>query len=163
MAVHIHPLDIPPKFYKPIGQIAVGWSLSEAFISSIVWHIHKIKNPKVGRLFIYRCSAKQKLDILKLSADKYVPDHEVRSQLIKLHSAASRLKGRRNTIIHGLWGRMPKEKKTWKVFYSKDTDDTYTLKKQSFTLAELQALAEEVRQLNKDLRYLMRKMKIPPI
>ena len=36
------------KYYKPIGQIAAGWNLTEALVASIIWHVHKIKSPPVG-------------------------------------------------------------------------------------------------------------------
>jgi hypothetical protein len=67
VAVHIHPLDLPPRYYKPIGQIAAVWNLTEALVSSIIWHVHKIKNPPVGRLFTYRQNSAEKLRIFKLT------------------------------------------------------------------------------------------------
>ena len=44
MAGHIHPLKIPTKYYKPIGQVIVGWNLTEALRASIIWKLHKIKD-----------------------------------------------------------------------------------------------------------------------
>src|SRR5690349_507318 len=108
MAVHIHPVDLPPRFYKPIGQIIAGWNLTEALISSIIWHIHKIKSPPVGRLFTYRPSSIEKLNILLLSAQHYVSDSALRGTLCRMYGEANRIRKARNNIAHGLWGKCRK-------------------------------------------------------
>ena len=33
MAGHRHPLDIPDDYYKSIGQVIVGWNLTEAAVA----------------------------------------------------------------------------------------------------------------------------------
>src|SRR5437016_1909374 len=106
MAVHIHPLDLPPKYYKPIGQIAAGWNLTEALIQSIIWHFHKIRDPAVGRLFTYRPISVEKLNILKVTTDRFIIDPSIKSSILALHKEANRLRSKRNSIVHGLWGRM---------------------------------------------------------
>ena len=162
MAIHIHPLDLPPRYYKPIGQIAAGWNLTEALVSSIIWHVHKIKSPPVGRLFTSRPNSAEKLRIFKLTLKKYVHDPGIQAQMLKLCGQANHLRNRRNTFIHGLWGRMPNEHKTWKVFYLKDTDDTDFMRREIVTVPQLTAVAAQVRQLNKDLKKLMREIGAPP-
>ena len=74
MAIHIHPLDLPPRYYKPLGQIVAGWNLTEALVSSIIWHIHKIKSPNMGRLFTYRANSVERLNMLKVSLKNYVSE-----------------------------------------------------------------------------------------
>ena len=163
MAVHIHPVDIPPRFYKPLGQIVAGWNLTEALISSTIWHIHKIKDPRIGRLFTYRPNSAEKLRIFKITVDRYVSVSDpIKANLLTLYGEADKLRGRRNTFVHGLWGRMPKERQTWKVFYLKDTDDTYQLKREEVTLHGLNDMAARVRKLNKDLKKLMCQIGAPP-
>jgi len=162
MAVHVHPLNIPPRYYKPLGQIVAGWNLTEALIQSTIWHFHKIKDPGVGRLFTYRPGAVEKLKILKVTAERYVKDSAVASELLSLQKEADRLRGRRNTFAHGLWGRMPNEHNTWKVFYLKDTDDAYLLKREVIQLSQLRGLSAEIRQLNVKFKKFMRKVGAPP-
>jgi|SRR5690242_16138433 hypothetical protein len=162
MAVHIHPFEIPPRYYKPLGQIVAGWNLTEALVQSVIWHFHKIKNPGIGRLFTYRASAVEKLKMLKVTAERYVKDSAISNELLSLHREADRLRGRRNTFAHGLWGRMPNEHKTWKVFYQKDTDDTYLLKREVIRVSQLQDLAAEIRALNVKIKKFMRKIGAPP-
>jgi len=162
MAVHIHPVDLPPRFYKPLGQIVAGWNLTEALVSSIIWHIHKIKSPNRGRLFTYRANSVEKLNMLKVTAKNYVSDSAQRRTMLELHKNANKLRGRRNTFVHGLWGRMPKEHKIWKVFYLKSLEDTWLLKREVVTLPQLTDLAAEIRQLNKDLKKFMREIGAPP-
>ena len=79
-----------------------------------------------------------------------------------LYREADQLRGKRNTIVHGLWGRMPKEYKKWKVFYLKDTGDTYLLKRDIIALQYLTQLAAQIRQLNKGLKKLMHQLGAPP-
>ena len=162
MAVHKHPLDLPPKYYKPIGQIVARWNLTEALVASIIWHVHKIKSPNVGRLFTYRASSTEKLKMFKVTLENYVSDPASKTKMLKLYKEADYLRGRRNTFAHGLWGRMPKEHETWKVFYLKSPDDTYLLKREIVSLTELNTLAAQIRQLNVNLKQLMTEMGAPP-
>ena len=162
MAIHIHPLDLPPRYYKPIGQIAAGWNLTEALVAGIIWHVHKIKSPNVGRLFTYRASSVEKLNMFRVTLENYISDPATKTKMFKLYKEADRLRKRRNTFVHGLWGRMPKEHKIWKVFYLKSTDDTYLLQREIITLDQLTALAAQIRQLNVNLKKLMREIGAPP-
>ncbi len=161
MAIHIHPVDIPPKFYKPLGQIAAGWNLTEALIASTIWHFHKITSPNRGRLFTYRANAMEKLNMFKVTAENFVSNPSHRTAMLKLYREADRLRGKRNTFVHGLWGRMPNQS-TWKVFYHKSTDDTWLLKREIVNLPVLTSLAAEIRQLNKDLKKFMVSIGAPP-
>ena len=162
MAVHIHPVDIPPRYYRPIGQIVAGWNLTEALVSSIIWHFHKIKAPPIGRLFTYRSNSVEKLRMLKVTLNRYVSDQATKDRLITLYREAEALRSKRNTFVHGLWGRMPNEHKTWKVFYLKDTDDTYYLRRDIIALQDLKDVAARVRTLNKALKKVMRQVGAPP-
>lgn len=162
MAVHIHPLDIPQKYYKPLGQIAAGWNLTEALISSIIWHVHKIKEPERGRLFTYRPTAAQKLGIFGVTIDRFVTDPTLKTELKALCGRASGLKKMRNMLVHGLWGRMPNQPKTWKVFYHSEMQDMILLKRKEMTVDQVKRIAGQVRTLNFDLKKLMARIGAPP-
>jgi hypothetical protein len=162
MAEHVHPLDIPKDYYKPIGQIAAGWNLTEALIQSAIWHLHGITNPKIGRMFTYRPSSTEKLKIFKLTLNKFVIDLPLKSEMKAIYDEASDLRGERNTIVHGLWGRMPAELKNWKVFFLKDTDDTYRLQRLPFDHAKLVKVATRVRRLNVRLSQFLDTIGAPP-
>ena len=161
MAVHIHPLNIPPRYYKPIGQVVVGWNLTEALIASIVWHIHKIRDPKRGRLFTYRPSASEKLNIFIVSAKNFTKDPGQQRQLQSLGSRAKALKSKRNMLAHGLWGRMPKQA-VWKVFYHREADDAILLRRQELTVDQVKAMAADISALNRDLKAWMSRNGVPP-
>jgi hypothetical protein len=100
--------------------------------------------------------------MLKVTAKNYVSDPVQRSKMLQLHKEADMLRGRRNTFVHGLWGRMPKEHKIWKVFYLKSPEDTWMLKREIVTLPKLTVLAAQIRQLNKDFKKFMREIGAPP-
>lgn len=126
MAGHIHPVDIPPRFYRPIGQIITGWNLTEALVSSIIWHFHRIKEPPRGRLFTYRLNSYDKLILFLRTAQDYVSDRRVSGTLCRMYGEIDDVRKERNNIAHGWWGRMPKEHGNWKVFYPKYQDEQVT-------------------------------------
>lgn len=161
MAVHIHPVKIPPRYYKPLGQIAAGSNLAEALVSSIIWHVHGIWEPEEGRLFTYRPTAKQRLDLFKVSIKRFAKP-SIRDDLKKFVDRATDLNKKRNMLIHGLWGRMPKEHKTWKVFFHQDADDTLFLKREIMTVDQVQKVADQIEQLNRDMKKWMAKHRVPP-
>jgi hypothetical protein len=161
MAVHIHPVAIPPRYYKPLGQIAAGWNLTEYLIASIIWHIHDFNGPKEGRLFTYRPMAKQKLDMFKISI-KHFAKTKYKDALTAFHQRATDLNTKRNMLIHGLWGRMPKEHKTWKVFFHRDFDDTVLLDRKVMSVDDVKHVAAQVQKLNRDVKKWMAKNRVPP-
>ena len=161
MAVHIHPLDIPPKFYKPIGQVIAGWNLTEALVASVIWHIHKIKDVREGRLFTYRPGAAEKIRIFEVSIKGFVKDPILQRELISLRGRVTAMKNKRNMLAHGLWGRMPKQT-IWKIFYQKETKDMLLLKRKELTVGDVKNMAKEIRTLNSDLKKFMTRRRIPP-
>lgn len=162
MAIHIHPLDIPPRYYKPIGQIVASWNLTEALVCSAIWHIHKIRSPKVGRLFTQKPGSVEKLKMFKVTLENFVNDPALQSMMKGLHDEANDIRSKRNNIVHGLWGRMPKEHTTWKLFYHKDTDDTFLLRRDVVDLHYLRTLAARTRKLNINLKKLLTRIGAPP-
>ena len=163
MAVHIHPLDIPAQYYAPIGQIVVGWNLTEALISSIIWKLHKIKEVRRGRSLIYGLSAAQKLRVLAVSAKHFTKSPGVDDELKLFAQRAGTLNTQRNLLAHGLWGRMPKER-LWKVFKMQEMDDEFLMIRKEVRAAELDPalIAREIRSLNSDIKKLMTRNRIPP-
>jgi hypothetical protein len=164
MAVHIHPVDLPIRFYKPIGQLVAGWNLTEALVCSIAWHFHKIKSPPVGRLLIYRHNSVEKLNILLVTAQRFVSEPARQGTLCRLYGEANKIRKARNKIAHGLWGRMPNERSKWKVFYPREENkkDKTLMQRDLITLQDLTDLASRVRKLNKDIKKFMAANKIPP-
>jgi hypothetical protein len=162
MAVHIHPLDIPPRYYKPIGQILVSWNLTEVLLSSIIWHFHKLKDPRVGRLFLYRLDAIEKLSIFMVTAKYFVSDQSTQATMLALHREADKLRSKRNDFAHGFWGRMPKEYKTWKMFFLKNPEHTVYLKRDELSLQQLKDWATRFRKLNKRLDTFRIQIGAPP-
>lgn len=164
MAGHIHPVDIPRSFYKPIGQVVAGWNLTEALVASIIWHYHKIKEPPRGRLLVYNHNSVEKLNILLRTAQRYVPSPSDSGALCRLYGEANAVRKARNSIAHGWWGRMPNERHTWKVFSPKEQDDAdpSLLRRKITTHNDLIKLAARVRKLNKDLKQFMTQRRIPP-
>ena len=163
MAGHIHPLRIPPRYYKPIGQIIVGWNLTEALIANIIWKLHIIKDVRKGRTLIYGLQVAHKLKILAVSAKHFTKSPAIHHELSRLLQRASALHVNRNLLAHGLWGRMPKER-LWKVFKMQDMDDTLLMIRHEVKAMDLDPmhLAQQIRTLNSVLKKFMTRNRIPP-
>ena len=164
MAGHIHPPKIPSRHYKSIGQIIVGWNLTEALIASIIWKLHKIKDVRKGRALIYGLQAGPKLKILAQSAKLFSKSPAMKQELLQLMTRANNLKDERNLLAHGLWGHMPKEKpKLWKVFKMDALDDGLLLIRKKIPAERDPArIAQDIRRLNSDFKKFMTRNRIPP-
>lgn len=163
MAVHIHPIDLPSPYYKPIGQIAAGSNLTEVLMASIIWHFHNITDPNIGRLFTYYTNFEGKLRILKETLESRVPDPTLKAKLLTLHAEAGKLRQERNDFVHGLWGHMPGEPHKLKMFYLQRREKkTYLLKRKIVPLPDVMTVAARVRKLNQAFNKLMRENGIPP-
>jgi hypothetical protein len=162
MAGHKHPLTIPDHFYKPIGQIIVGWNLTDALLASIIWKLHRIRNVRKGRVLVYGLKIGDKLKLLARSAKHFTTSPAVHEDLRDLQRRANTLKDQRNLLAHGLWGRMPKDSQ-WKVFKLDEMDDDLLLirKKVPEEVNPLQ-VAHDVMALNRDLKKFMVRHRIPP-
>ena len=80
-----------------------------------------------------------------------------------LYREADELRNKRNRFAHGLWGHMPQESKTWKIFYLNSAKDTHLLKRDVITLQDLNDLAARVRTLNSILENLLRQIGAPAL
>lgn len=163
MAIHVHPIDLPSPYYRPIGQIAAGSNLTEVLMASIIWHFHGITDPRVGRLFTYHANFVRKLRILEETIDMCVRDETLKTKLLALHDEADAFRIERNAFVHGLWGHMPNEPNTWKRFDMQKIDKTtFLMNRTVVPLKHLKAIAARVRKLNLDFETLMRENGIPP-
>jgi hypothetical protein len=163
VAGHIHPLKIPARYYKPIGQVIVGWNLTEALMASILWKIYKIKDVKQGRVLIYWLSAANKLKVLAYSAKHFTKSSVIQAELMQLQKRASDMNVKRNLLAHGLWGRMPKER-LWKIFKTQESNDDLIMPRQEVTAKGLDPvrIVQDIRILNRDLKKFMTRNRIPP-
>lgn len=75
---------------------------------------------------------------------------------------AADMNSKRNMIVHGLWGRMPKEYKTWKVFCHRGTEDMLLLRRDVMTVDSIAKIAAHINQLNRDLKKWMAQHGVPP-
>ena len=160
MAVHIHPRNIPPNYYEQIGRIVLGWNLTECFVCSIIWHLHGISDPRVGRLFTYRLDAIKQIEMLNVTLKKY--NQQFASELQPWITTISDLRARRNEIVHGLWGRMPEEHETWKMFYHKNYEDMYLLERNVSTRDAIAKIADQIDAINLQIENWMNKNGVPP-
>ena len=105
-----HPRNIPAGFYKPIGQLIARWSFTELYLQSVVWHIWKIRDPKVARLLTWDLNAVSKVELFELLAPKWITDPAEQAELSAIAKEAERVRNLRNRVAHGLWGYKPGER-----------------------------------------------------
>lgn len=99
-----HPRNIPAGYYKPIGQLIARWGFTELYLQSVVWHIWRIRDPKVARLLTWDLNAVSKVELFELLAPKWITDPSDQTELKAIAKEADRIRTLRNHVAHGLWG-----------------------------------------------------------
>src|SRR5438309_506394 len=87
----IHPHTLPKEYYEAIGDIIVGWNLTELYLQTLIWLFLGITNPKQGRLLTYDLGAEKKIELLKAATDHWT-DQTTRLQVRELCIEADRLR-----------------------------------------------------------------------
>jgi hypothetical protein len=147
-----HPLNLPSKFYRPIGEIAYRWNLAEALMLSLCWHFMRLNDPKKARLLTMGMNADRKVQLFEFVIRQWVADPTRKSELGALHKRIDRLRKSRNKIVHGIWGHPPGSPEILKLFSFKDNDERFLPRAEPFSNAQLKAVADDLHKLNRDLR-----------
>ena len=141
-----HPRNIPAAYYKPIGQLIVRWGFTELYLQSIVWHIWRMKDPKVARLLTWDLNAATKVELFKYLSPKWVTDANHQAELMAIAKEADRFRNKRNRLAHGLWGYKPGEPNRVRLLH---------IHKQSRVLPKSELVSvQDVRQWAKELNAL---------
>jgi hypothetical protein len=106
-ALFKHPKNLPASYHKPIGQLLVRWSVTELYLQSIIWHIWKLKDPKVARLLTWDLQAVSKVELFRHLSPRWITDPVDRAELKAIATDADALREKRNRVAHGLWGYKP--------------------------------------------------------
>ncbi len=142
-----HPRNIPASYHKPVGQLVVRWNVTELYLQSIIWHIWRIKDPKVARLLTWDLNAVSKVELFKLLVPRWITDPHDQAELKAIVREADGLRTKRNRVAHGLWGYRPGEREKLRLFQIKR--ETRVLPKAELvSVSELKKWAEELDQLN---------------
>jgi hypothetical protein len=157
-----HPRNIQSSYYKPIGQIIARWMYSELYMSSIAWHVLKIKNIKIGRLLTWGYNPVDKVKLFASIADpRWIADSIVRLEIDKLQAEAHRLRTNRNKLAHGLWAYLPNRRTEYRLFYLRDNNVKIDPKTIKINLAELKQWAADFDALNVKLKNLHKRLGAP--
>jgi hypothetical protein len=155
-----HPRNIPASYHKPVGQLVVRWNVTELYLQSIIWHIWRIRDPKVARLLTWDLNAVSKVELFKLLTPRWITDPTHRVELEAIANEADALRVKRNRVAHGLWGYKPGERKKLRLFQVKR--ETRVLPKAELvSVSELKKWAEELDQLNVRLIAFHKKLGAP--
>ncbi len=112
-----HPRNLPAGYYKPIGQLIARWSFTELYLQSVVWHIWRIRDPKVARLLTWDLNAVSKVELFELLAPKWITDLTDQAELKAIAEEAERIRNLRNRVAHGFWGYKPGERKVLRLAF----------------------------------------------
>jgi hypothetical protein len=94
-------LPLTREHYTAIGQVAAVWQALEITIQVAIWAMLGL-NGAEGRLSTAALRFDTLLDMISILAVKEVPSEATLLQ--NLVSEAKLLQGKRNTVVHGLWG-----------------------------------------------------------
>lgn len=155
-----HPRNIPAAYHKPIGQLVVRWNFTELYLQSIVWHIWRIKDPKVARLLTWDLSAISKVELFRHLVPHWITDPTEQAELKSIAQEVESLRIKRNRVAHGIWGYKPGERQTLRLFQIKK--ETRILPKaEHVSVADVKAWADEIDKLNVRLVNLHKKLRAP--
>lgn len=142
-----HPRNIPAGYHKPIGQLVVRWNFTELYLQSIIWHIWRIKDPKVARLLTWDLSAVSKVELFQHLVPRWITDAKHQTELKTIAKEVKSLRGKRNRLAHGIWGYKLGERKKLRLFQIKG--ETRILPKAEFvSVADVKKWAAEIDKLN---------------
>lgn len=155
-----HTKNIPAPYHKPIGQIVVRWGVTELYLQSIIWHIWKLKDPKVARLLTCDLHAASKVELFRYLAPRWITDPSDRKELKEIADEADELRAMRNRVAHGLWGCNSQEPK--KLYLLQINRKTRILPKgEPVSVADVMGWAKRLDELNGQLIKLHRKYGAP--
>ena len=155
-----HPRNIPASYHKPVGQLVVRWNVTELYLQSVIWHIWRIKDPKVARLLTWDLNAVSKVELFKLLVPRWITDPGDQAELKAIAKETDALRTKRNRVAHGLWGYKRGEREKLRLFQVKR--ETRVLPKSELvSVSELKKWAEELDQLNVRLINFHKKLGAP--
>jgi len=155
-----HPRNIPTGYHKPIGQLVVRWNFTELYLQSIIWHIWRIKDPKVARLLTWDLNAISKVKLFQHLVPHWITDPANQTELNAIEEEVESLRVKRNRVAHGIWGYKPGERKKLRLFQIKG--ETRILPKAELvSIADVKKWADEIDKLNVRLVKFHRKLGAP--
>lgn len=155
-----HPRNIPTGYHKPIGQLVVRWNFTELYLQSIIWHIWRIKDPKVARLLTWDLNAISKVQLFKHLVPRWITDPANQTELIAIEKEVESLRVKRNRVAHGIWGYKPGERKKLRLFQIK-REMRILPKAELVSVADVKKWADEIDKLNVRLVKFHRKLGAP--
>lgn len=155
-----HPRNIPTGYHKPIGQLVVRWNFTELYLQSIIWHIWRIKDPKVARLLTWDLNAISKVQLFKHLVPCWITDPANQTELIAIEKEVESLRVKRNRVAHGIWGYKPGERKKLRLFQIK-REMRILPKAELVSVADVKKWADEIDKLNVRLVKFHRKLGAP--
>ena len=155
-----HPRNIPTGYHKPIGQLVVRWNFTELYLQSIIWHIWRIKDPKVARLLTWDLNAISKVQLFQHLVPRWITDPANQTELIAIEKEVESLRVKRNRVAHGIWGYKPGERKKLRLFQIK-RETRILPKAELVSVAAVKKWADEIDKLNVRLVKFHRKLGAP--
>lgn len=155
-----HPRNIPIGYHKPIGQLVVRWNFTEMYLQSIIWHIWKIKDPKVARLLTWDLNAISKVELFKHLVPRWITDPVQQVELKAIAKDVESLRAKRNRVAHGIWGYKPGDRKKLRLFQIK-RDTRIQPKTELVFVAGVRKWADEMDKLNVRLVNFHRTLRAP--
>lgn len=142
-----HPRNIPIGYHKPIGQLVVRWNFTELYLQSIIWHVWRIKDPKVARLLTWDLNALSKVELFKHLVPRWITNAANQVELEAIAKEVEALRQKRNRVAHGIWGYKPGERKKLRLFQIK-RETRILPKTELVSVADLKKWADQIDKLN---------------
>lgn len=155
------PVDLKPKYYAAIGEIAARWSWLEFHFHVIIRVILGL-GKKEGRILTIGMGMRPMANMIRGLAFRWVNDVALRRDLQKFAKDVLSSKKARDTYIHGVYCHPPSHPEAIGIYYMRSPEEKIMPTADLLPLEELTALANKFRGYQDQATDLIHRLKALP-
>ena len=152
------PLQLPSRYYAPIGEAIYRWALLEYQMQEIIWRAMGIDNQQ-GRTLTIGMDARGLTRIFRTLTQRWAVNKTEAKMISSLAKDTSNLYDDRNYLAHGAWGypRGGKQSDVW-LSYMKASHNRILPRVEKKTPRQITATANKIKKLNQRAERLLNRL-----
>jgi hypothetical protein len=157
------PLQLPPRYYAPIGEVIYRWALLEFQMQAIIWRAMELDN-KQGRTLTVGMDARVLTGIFRTLNRRWAANKTEIKMIGSLAKDVFDLYDDRNNLAHGVWmyPRGGKQSDVW-LSYMKPSQNRILPRAEKRMPRQIIATANKIKKLNRRAERLINRLeKRPP-
>ena len=152
------PLQLPSRYYAPIGEVIYRWALLEYQMQEIIWRAMGIDNQQ-GRTLTVGMDARVLTGIFRTLIRRWAANKTETKMISSLARDTSDLYDDRNNLAHGVWGYPSgsKQSDVW-LHYMKPSKNRILPRAEKRTPRQIRATANKIKELNQRAERLINRL-----